>query len=550
MPATPDLVEELCRRHDQAKSGRSTLETTWERIAELYRPERLGFTSTPTPGNERLREVYDAIQIDCASRLASSMNALITPKGEAWVSITTEDGTEAEDDETTVWLEEASKVLLARMYDPAANLEGMLQPAYADIVTFGASPCLVAEPRPGAFLFRAYHLKDVHWLRDHAGRPDTVFATCELTVRQAMQRGWKGKRVTTLAEQRKLDEKVTFIEVTAPRYDFKPGSPLSSNRPWAFYVIEKAEKEVVEEGGFHEMPWLIPEWEALSNGDIWSPARRALADVRMLQQMGKTVIRQAQLAAEPPLLYASDGIMGPLRRTAGAMIPYDFTQLGPSGKVLERLDVAGDLAVSFEMIEAVREACRRAFLLDVIQLPDRANMTATEVLRHNRDLVRLTMSPFGRFETGLVQPLVERCFAILFRQSQALNFGRGSPFAPPPDALQGRDIKFKFFTEVARARQAAETAAIATVFESLGPLVQVKPDILDHLDTDELARDVIANQLSARYVKPMERVEAERKAQAAAIEEQQQSALALQQSQAVKNTAQAAQPFMQPGQAA
>lgn len=550
MPASRDLVEELCRRHSAAKSDRSTLDSTWERIAELFRPERLGFTSTRTPGDERLREIFDAVQIDCASRLASSMNALITPKGEAWVAVTTEDSAEADDDEVTTWLEESGKVLLARMYDPAANLEGMLQPAYADIVTFGASPCFIAEPRPGALLFRSYHLKNVHWLRDHAGRPDTVFATCEMTARQAKQRGWMGKRVTEALQQDKPDEKLTFVEVTAPRHDFRPGSPLATNRPWAFYVIEQAEKEVVEEGGFHEMPWLIPEWEALSNGDIWSPARRSLADVRMLQQMAKTLIRQAHLAAEPPLLYAGDGIMGPLRRQPGGMTPFDSTQVPPSGKLVEVLNIAGDISVNFDMVEAVREACRRAFLLDVIQLPDRANMTATEVLRHNRDLVRLTMSPFGRFETGLVQPMVERCFAILFRQSQALRFGQGSPFAPPPEALQGTNIKFKFFTEVARARQAAETAGIATTFEALGPLVQVKPDILDHLDTDELARDVIGNQLSARYVKPMERVLAERQQRAAAIEEQAQNEAAVQQSQAVKNITPAAQALMQREQAA
>lgn len=295
MPASPDLVEDLCRRHERAKSERSTWDTTCERIAELYRPERIGFTSQQTPGQDRIRDVYDGEQMDAADELARSMDFMITPKGEAWVAVTTEEDVEEEDDDVTRWLEEASKALLARMYDPAAGLESMLQPSYRDLVTFGAAVAFVGEPKPGALMFRSYHLKDVHWLRDYAGRPDTVFVACSYTARQAQQRGWMCKRVTDLLSQDKVDEKVEFLEVTAPRYERRPGSPMTVDRPWAYYVIERSEKALVEEGGFHEMPWLIPEWEVLSNGDIWSPARRALPDVRTLQQVAKTLIRQGQI---------------------------------------------------------------------------------------------------------------------------------------------------------------------------------------------------------------------------------------------------------------
>lgn len=550
MPASRDLIDELCRRHQAAKSERTTLDSTWERVAELYRPERTGFTSAQTPGQDRIREVYDGEQMDAADELARSMDYMLTPKGDAWVAVSTEDDGEAEDDDVTLWLEEASKTLLSRMYDPAAGLETMLQIAYRDVVTFGAAVAQVIEPKPGAFLFRPYHLKDVHWLRDYAGRPDTVFVTCEMTARQARQKGWLSRKVNEALQQDKLDEKFTFLEVTAPRVDFRPGSPLSTDMPWAYHVIEMAEKEAVAEGGYNENPWLIPEWEVLANGDVWSPARRALPDVRTLQQVAKTLIRQGQLAAEPPILVASDGIMGPLRRNPGAVSAFDAQNVPPNGKLVEVLNLTGELAVNFDMLEALRQKIRRAFMLDVIRLPDKSGMSATEVLRHNRDFVRLTTSPFGRFEMGLTQPLVERCFAILFRQSMALRFGEGSPFPPVPAGIQGNSVKFKFFTEVARARQASETAGIATTFEALMPLAQAVPGILDHLDADELARDVIGNQLSARYVKPRDQVAKDRKERADAIEEQAQAELAVQQSQAVKNASQAAQPFMQQGQTA
>ena len=99
MPASRDLIDDLCRRHAAAKAERSTLDSTWERIAELYRPERTGFTSQQTPGQDRIREVYDGEQMDAADELARSMDYMITPKGESWVAVKTEAEVEAEDDE-------------------------------------------------------------------------------------------------------------------------------------------------------------------------------------------------------------------------------------------------------------------------------------------------------------------------------------------------------------------------------------------------------------------------------------------------------------------
>ena len=534
MPVSKELVEELCRRRETAKSERSSLDSLWESIREVFRPSAASFTSTMTPGTDRLRTVYDAEPANCASELARAMAYALTPKGQAWAAATTEDEADAEDDEASGWLERCSKRLLSRIYDPDADFEKTLAVVYPSITTFGASVVHIGERRPGAFMFRALDLKDVHWLRDYNGQSDTVFVRCEMTARQARQREWNSKLVAKLIEDGKPEAPVTFLEATFPRHERNPASRLAVDMPFAYVVIDPIEKVAVYEGGYHEMPYCIPEWEVMANGDIWSPARLALPDAKMLQQIVKTLLRQSQFAAEPMTMTANDALLGPLRRAPGANVYYDASQLN-NRPPIEVLNFGGNVAINFEIIEAIWNKIRRIFMLDVIRLPEMAGMTATEVMRRNRDFAQMAASPFGRFESGLTQPLVERCFGLLFRQSATLRFGNGSPFPPPPDSLAGANVSFKFFNEVSRAQQAAETSTVSAVIESLTPLIGAKPDLLDNFESDLIVRDVIQNQLAAKYVKPMERVIAERKARAEAIEEQAQNEAAVQQSEAVRN---------------
>lgn len=543
-----ELVDQLLDRWAACKQARQSLETVWEDLADLYRPSRAGFTGARAPGDSRMQRVYDGEQIEAVTELAHSIESMTVPRGEKWVEIGTEDEVEADDDEAAEWLDDAGKTTLKRIYDPRAGWQNAGGQLFADLVVFGAGPVFMGSRSDlSGFLFRSSHLRDVHWWRDEAGLPEYVFGRLSLRPEEAAARF--GKENLSPDTRRVVEDDksgkaaaIEFVEVVAPRYSGVVGSAHARDMPFGAYLIEVAKRHIVREGGYLAMPWIIPEWEVL-DGDIWSPGRRGLPDVMQLQAMAKTILRGAQKHVDPPWMAASDGIFGRVNLTPGFVNYFDATAVSRlQGRVnlIEPLVAGGDIKLGLDMQMEQRRKVGELFLRNVLRLPDKTGMTATEVLRLNADLVRLTDSPFGRLETNLIQPLVELAFNMLLRDSIALRFGPGSPFKPLPQALAGRKVAFKFLSPVARARKAAETAQLATWFESMQPMIAAKPEVLDNFDTDQIARDFTSVGLAPKYVVPKDQVAALRQAR-------QQQAMAQQQLDAAHQTADAAgkaAPFM------
>lgn len=535
MPLTDQDIGDLVERWETAKRDRQTLDSTWDEIARLYRPGSRGFVGTRTVGaTDQAAGVYDSEQARAAKDLSRAMEAQLFPKSERWAEVTTDGEIEADDDEATRWLDISGKRLFGELYNPRTGFQYCVAQTLGDLPVFGAAAAYLSErPTYDGMLLQPMPLSRVHWMRDYAGRPDTIFCCYELTLRQIRQQ-WPDAKLPDEAERAwadgKKDTKRQVLRVVLPRQDHKPGSPFPRDMAWAEAAIDVKAKHVYREGGHQENPWLIPEWEVLENGDIWSPARETLPDVLLLQQQAKTLLRTGQRAADPPLFFASDGVMGPTQWSLapGKINYYDVSALDPSKPPFWQVEYGRNLPITLDMQVAQRRKVGEAFLRYVMMLPpaDRTGpqMTATEIMRRNSDFYLLTAAIFGRVEAGFTQPLVEGAFGWMVRRSVLMGWAPGSPLPPPPDALAGGKVEFKFLNPAARAAKSAEVGHMATMLESLLPLFQMKPEALDNLDEDELTRSAIAEITAPKFVRPQDQVDAMREARRQANEEAAQMA--------------------------
>lgn len=539
-------VDRVLERWQTAKSDRSSLESAWQDLAQLFRPSEADITGERSAGNGRQERLYSGHQIGAAEKLARSIEAELMPRDEPWVEITTEEEVEAEDDDAAEWLDEAGQALVRAIYEPKAGFERHNTQVLNDFVVFGAGVGWCGESRDLSRLnFNGIHLKHAWWLRDEAGNADTMFLRDRLTARQAAQR-WTfdnlSPEVRQLLTDNKPETKREFLQVAMPREDYRarPGlkRPLKATElPYATYVIETETRHLVREGGDHEFPYVVPEWAVMDGGDIWSPGRRALPDAKVLQQQMRTLLRSGQRAADPPILLTSKGVVNKLDLRPGGVSYFDSSTLGQGQKLIERIDVGANMPITLELIKAQMQALDEIFLIPVLQLPDQPNMTATEVMRRGTDLLRLTSAVFGSVETGLSQPLVERCFYILLRASERKRFGEGSPFKEPPKSLQGKDLRFKFLSPVARARKMQQVGSLGQMLAVLTPLIELKPSAGDNIDADELIRDVVTEMTSAKFLVPKDERDQMRQRQAQEAHDQQAAALLAQGAQAAGHIA-------------
>ena len=81
----------------------------------------------------------------------------------------------------------------------------------------------------------------------------------------------------------------------------------------------------------------------------------------------------------------------------------------------------------------------------------------------------------------LLRPLVDRLFGIMVRKGLI-------PTAPA--AIQGKDIKVRYTSLIARAQRMQELQGVNRAIATLQPLAAVVPTVMDVVKTDEVVREV------------------------------------------------------------
>lgn len=110
----------------------------------------------------------------------------------------------------------------------------------------------------------------------------------------------------------------------------------------------------------------------------------------------------------------------------------------------------------------------------------------------------------GRQQSEFLGPMIERELDILARAGQ---------LPPMPDELleAGGEYKIEYESPLARAQRAEEGVAIVRTMESLMPIAQAQPDVLDNFDLDEVARTLgEVNGMAAKLFRPKDDVESMR----------------------------------------
>jgi hypothetical protein len=120
-------------------------------------------------------------------------------------------------------------------------------------------------------------------------------------------------------------------------------------------------------------------------------------------------------------------------------------------------------------------------------------------------------------------PLIDRCFAILWRKSKALRFGPGSPFPPPPPELSGQPLHVDYVSPIALAQRSSENDAIDRLIQRQMALKQLDPQSPTILDIEWIMRRTQLDlNAPVGVLKSPERMQAEMEAQAQAQQQQQQ----------------------------
>ena len=142
---------------------------------------------------------------------------------------------------------------------------------------------------------------------------------------------------------------------------------------------------------------------------------KTLPDIKTANKVVELILKNASISVTGIWQAEDDGVLNPanIRLVPGAIIP---KAVGSKG--LTPLEAPGKFDVSQLVIEDLRKRIRHALLGDMLGEPTNPTMTATEVLVRSDEMMRILGATYGRLQTELLTPLIERAVSILRKRGE------------------------------------------------------------------------------------------------------------------------------------
>lgn len=481
---TIEMANFFCSRLEKLKSQRSPYETVWQDIMDYTFFNRQDFFSRDTIAERRDITIYDTTAVQSNQTLASALHGGLTSTSKRWFDLIPTDGILKENDEVKKWTETA----LSRMFSVFNSTEaGFVQQNHEfllDIVSLGTAALYVDDVQGDGIKFRTIPLSEIFIAENSQGTVDTVFRSFEYTARQASQE-WGEKALgdkLSGALDSKPDEKFEFLHAVLPRKDAErklgPQSDIPSTFDFIGFYISISDKKIMDIKGFYEQPYIVARWEKLVGEDYGrSPGWNALADTKMINKMSEITIRSSELAARPPLLVADDGVMMPMDTTPDGVIMGGISDDGRD--LIKPLMTGIRLEINLEMAEQRRDSIRRTYFVDQFTSKEGTPVTATEFAQRTEDRLRLTGPQLFRLRAEYLSKVVDRVFNIM---------SRNGDFPDIPEVLNDVQLDIEYISPLVKSQRFEELAAFNRTLESIFPLIESDPSLMDNFNGDWLLR--------------------------------------------------------------
>lgn len=337
--------------------------------------------------------LFDATAADAVDNLAASIYSLMTPPESLWISLVPESDASPDADVATA-------ALRANLND--SNFYTTIHQCYLDLVILGTACLFMAETPIGAssaFSFTAVPMRDIAIL------PGAVFHTATMPACEVLEKYPTWTPPADVADQIKHDPATPLRLVQS-----LVGTEFTA---W-LDVGENLENNIVARGTFETNPYIIFRWSVLSGEQYGrGPVLRALPDIKTANKVVELVLKNATIAVSGIWQADDDGVinLNNINLTPGAIIP---KAVGSSG--LTPLSSGADFDVSQIILKDLRERIRHALLADRLGLLSEKEMTATEIMARNSDMMRILGATYGRLLHEFIRPLTDRGLQILSRR--------------------------------------------------------------------------------------------------------------------------------------
>lgn len=461
------------KRHGELASIRRAEEGQWLDLGKLLGEDDLSFDVSS--GRDRTGDdAYDSSPQYALDAFVGGLFGEAVNPAERWCELTIQDSDLARWKPVQSWLWDTASTIYQSLSPAISSFYAEVSPAFASMGRYGLG-CVYQEEWVGRqrIIDRALPVAEIFIDVDASGAIDTVHRTFMLTGRQ-MKQLWG-----TAAAEARDDSKYKIIHAVMQNPNPQPGAMTANGMPWLSAYVSPDLKSFHARSGYWELPYHFFQWSRRP-GRVWprGPGHVALADMKTGNAMERSHLIAAQFDAEPPIQTIDDTSL-----TAADILPNNilYGTLSESGKsLMQRFERGGKVAYSEQKAEQVRARIREAFQFSILNLMNRPQMTATEVLAFKEERLRQLGPNLVRIQAGLAS-FVARRYRILARANQ---------LPPPPPEMGGHPLAVEFVSPLAKAQKSATGRSVLQWIGAVSQIAQATGDMsaMDAVDIDASTR--------------------------------------------------------------
>lgn len=534
---------ELLALHKRTESDLTEYRNLWDEIAGYCLPSRAGVTDQQDLRRERTTKIWDSTAPEALDDLAHYLASVLTPSASEWMKLRFRQDELMQVDEYVEWLEACTAILQSEF--TRSNFYSAFGEVYQDLPAFGIGIPQITEKRGSdgewkGLHFEAIFIGEITGIADEYGEFSTTFRSYEKpAIYWAGLFGDDLKGMVAEMARDTPEKMVQFLHAVYPRDEkgidrkgIANGTALPNRLPFASVWVNCHDKMIVRESGYHELPRYVTKWGGASNTDWgYSPAMRALPDIRTLNEAKRLEIAAWERSIDRPMVGRENNLVGDLEIGArGLTIVRDVNQLKP-------LFDASDFNLTAIKIQDLRESILRAFYADLIREPAGGEAgpekTAYEVARRLERAQRILGEAVGHLRV-MLRWTVERSFQVMYRAGQ---------LPQPPEGLleMGAQIDVKYTSPLQAAQEGVGLESVLMFIGDLQMIAQFNEQVIDRVDWDGLTSEIARRRnVPARALLSDEQMMELRQARAEQMQQAQAMQAAQAESEVVRNVGQGA----------
>ena len=200
--------------------------------------------------------------------------------------------------------------------------------------------------------------------------------------------------------------------------------------------------------GLGSNPFIVYRWSKCA-GEVYGrgPLLLALPAIKTANLTVELILENAQMSISGMYQVEDDGV---INVDNIALIPGTIIPKAPGSQGLQPVGPAGNFNVSDLVLRDMRTNIKKALYNDMLGNPnEKTPMSATEVAERQADLSRQIGAAFGRLQSEMVAPVLQRVVYILKKQGRI-----------KIPKINGREVKIQSSSPLAQAQHQQDVATV------------------------------------------------------------------------------------------